>query len=128
MTTLARSRRKIWIVRGRNLASKVVNSCPRCNRDRKELLMQQMSDIKEEQLTVAPPWSHIALDFAGPLIVKGQVNKRAKLKVWILVYSCRATRAVCLLATPGYSTSDFLCKHDEFVFRKGRPSSVVSDR
>ena len=128
VTTLARSRRKVWIVRGRNLAVKVVNSCPRCNRDRKELLMQQMSDIKEEQLTVAPPWSHIALDFAGPVIVKGQVNKRAKLKVWILVYSCRATRAVCLLATPGYSTSDFLCKHDEFVFRKGRPSSVVSDR
>ena len=80
------------------------------------MLVQQMSEIKEEQLTVAPPWTHCALDFAGPTTVKGQVNKRAKLKVWILVYSCRATKAVCLLATPGYSTADFLNKHAEFVF------------
>ena len=96
--------------------------------DRKEMLMQQMSDIKEEQLSVAPPWTHVALDFAGPILVRGQVNRRAKLKVWILIYSCRATKAVCLLATPGYSTADFLNKHAEFVFRKGRPSSIVSDR
>ena len=128
VATLARSRRKVWIVKGRNLARKVANSCPRCDRDRKKLLVQQMSDIKEESLTVAPPWRHVALDFAGPTIVKGQVNKRSKLKVWILLYTCRATRAVCLLATPGYSTSDFLCKHEEFVFRMGRPDSIVSDR
>ena len=92
------------------------------------VLQQQMSRIKDEQLTVAPPWTHIALDFAGPVKVKGEVNKRAMLKVWILIYSCRATKAVCLLATPGYSTADFLCKHTEFVCRKGRPSSIVSDR
>ena len=92
------------------------------------MMVQQMSNIKDEQLTVAPPWTNVALDFAGPVVVKGQVNKRATLKVWILVYSCRATKAVCLLATPGYATQDFLCKHDEFVHRKGRPSTIVSDR
>ena len=128
VSTLARSRRKVWIVRGRDLAKKVVNTCSKCDRNRKETLLQQMADIKEEQLTVAPPWSHIALDFAGPIKVKGQVNKRAKLSVWILIYSCRSTKAVCMLATPGYSTEDFLCKHSEFVYRKGRPTSIVSDR
>ena len=128
VSTLARSRKKVWIVRGRDLARKVVNSCPRCDLDRKETLLQQMADIKDEQLTVAPPWSYIALDFAGPYIVKGEVNKRARMKIWILLYCCRATRAVCLLACPGYSTSDFLCKHAEFVFRKGQPISMVSDK
>ena len=128
VSTLARSRRKVWIVRGRDLAKRVVRSCPRCDKDRKVMLVQQMAEIKKEQLTVAPPWTHIAFDFAGPLSVKGEVNKRAKMKVWVLVYSCRATKAVCLLACPGYSTADFLNKHAEFVFRKGRPASVVSDR
>jgi hypothetical protein len=128
VSTLARSRRKVWIVRGRDLAKHVVNSCPKCDKDRKVMLVQQMADIREEQLTVAPPWTHVALEFAGPITVKGQVNKRSKMKVWILVYSCRATKAVCMLATPGYSTSDFLCKHSEFVYRKGRPSTIVSDR
>ena len=87
-----------------------------------------MADIKEESLSVPPPWRHLCLDFAGPVHVKGEVNKRAKLKCWILVYTCRATKAVCLLATSGYSTADFLCKHEELVFRKGRPNSIVSDR
>ena len=128
VSTLARSRKKVWIVRGRNLAKKVVNACPRCDLDRKETLLQQMADIKEEQLTLAPPWTNISLDFAGPYLVKGEVNKRARMKVWVLVYCCRATRAVCLLICAGYSTADFLLTHAEFVYRKGRPSSIVSDR
>ena len=116
VTTLARSRRYVWIVRGRGLAKQIVNNCSKCTRGRKELLLQQMS------------WRNVALDFAGPLTVRGEANKRVKMKTWVLVYTCRATKAVCLLATSGYSTSDFLCKHEEFVFRKGQPDSVVSDR
>ena len=86
VATLARSGRKVWIVKGRNLARKIVNSCPICIIDRKQFLLQQMSNIKEESLTVAPPWRHLALDFSGLVTVKGEVNKRAKLKCWILFY------------------------------------------
>ena len=56
------------------------------------------------------------------------MNIRSRRKSWILVYVCRNTKAVCLLATSGYSTADFLCKHEEFVARKNRPKSIVSDR
>ena len=87
-----------------------------------------MSDIKEEHLTVSPPWTNVALDFDGPYIVKGEVNRRAKLKIWVLLYCCRATRAVCLLACPSYSNKDFLLKNSDFVFRKGQPLSIVSDK
>ena len=59
---------------------------------------------------------------------EGVVNIRSRRKSWILVYVCRNTKAVCLLATSGYSTADFLCKHEEFVARKNRPKSIVSDR
>ena len=128
VSTLARSRKKVWIVRGKALAKKVVSNCPKCDLDRKETLLQQMADIREEQVTVSPPWSNIALDFAGPYVVKGEVNKRVRMKFWILIYCCKATRAVCLLACPGYSTIDFLCKHAEFVYRKGQPLTIVSDK
>ena len=102
------------------MARRIANNCPICICMRKELLVQQMSDLKEESTTVSPPWSNVA--------VKGEVNRRVRMKVWILVYTCQATKAVCLLATPGYSTADFLSKHEEFVYRKGQPDSVVSDR
>ena len=127
-STLSRSRNKVWIVKGSILAKKVVNNCLECRRIRKKLISQQMSLIRDEQLQVAPPFTHVCLDFAGPIKVKDQVSKRKEMKGWILVYSCVATKAVDLFATAGYSTEDFLCKHDEFTARHGRPVTIVSDQ
>ena len=128
LSTLARSRNYVWVVKGRQLAKRVVRQCPKCDRERKELLMQQMGEIKSEQLTVSPPWTHICLDFAGPVYIKDEVKKRTRMKSWILVYTCRSTKAVCLLCCPGYSTEDFLTKHMEFISRYGTPASIVSDK
>ena len=126
--TLARSREKVWIVRGRDLAKKVVSLCPKCRRDKKKLVGQQMAKVKEESVTICRPWTHVSLDFAGPLKVKGAVNARAKKKCWITVYCCRSTKAVELFATCGYDTQSFLLKHQEFVYRHAAPATIVSDR
>ena len=126
--TLARCRVRVWIVRARDLCKKVVSGCMSCRRRKIKLVGQQMGKVKEESLTVCRPWTYISLDFAGPVKVKGAVNARAKKKCWILVYCCRSTKAVELLATLGYDTGSFLLKHEEFVARHGAPSTIVSDR
>ena len=126
--TLAKSRASVWVVKGKNLAKKICWECMICARNRKQLASQQMALLREESLQVCPPWTFIALDFAGPVVIKGEVNSRSRGKSWILVYVCRNTKAVCLLATSGYSTADFLCKHEEYIARKGRPKKIVSDR
>ena len=126
--TLAQSRQSVWIVRGRMLAKKVCDSCYTCKRMKIKLSGQLMANIKEESLTVCRPWTYISLDFCGPYRVKGAVNKRAKMKCWIVVYCCRSTKAVCLMATCGYDTASFLLKHEEFVANHGAPASIVSDR
>ena len=126
--TLARSRQSVWIVRGRLLAKKVCTSCYICKRLKIQLSGQLMAKLKEESLSVCRPWSFVSIDFAGPVKVKGAVNSRAKMKCWIVVYVCRSTKAVCLLATCGYDTASFLLKHEEFVANHGAPASIVSDR
>ena len=126
--TLARSRSYVWVVKGKNLAKKIVNNCTKCRRERRRLETQQMGMLKEAQLTVSPPWTYVSLDFAGPVLAGGEVQKRIRMKCWILVYVDQASRAVCLLLTPGYSTSDFLIKHKEFCARKGDPKKIISDR
>ena len=126
--TLARSRQKVWIVKARNLANQVRSQCPLCKRRNRKLAGQQMALIKEESLTICRPFTFISLDFAGPIKVKGTVNARATKKCWVVVYCCRATKAVVLLAIPGYDTASFLLKHEEFVARYGAPSTIVSDK
>ena len=126
--TLAKSRNSAWIIKGKNLAKKICLECMECRREKKKLASQQMALYKEESLQVCPPWTNIALDFAGPVVIKGEVNTRSRGKSWVLVLVCRNTKAVCLLATSGYATADFLCKWEEFISRKGKPQSVVSDR
>ena len=126
--TLARSRSCVWIVRGKNLARAISKNCPLCIRKRKILCKQQMAKIKPENLIVCRPWTYISLDFAGPVVCKGVVNARARRKCWVLVYVCRSTKAVCLLATAGYDTASFLLRHEEFVARKSAPKEIVSDQ
>ena len=126
--TLARSRMKVWIVRARDLAKQVCSQCPLCRRRGRQLAGQQMARIKEESLTICRPFTFVSIDFAGPIKVKGAVNARAKKKCWILVYCCRATKAVQLLVTSGYDTESFLLRHEEFVARHGAPATIVSDR
>ena len=126
--TLARSRRSVWIVRGKQVAKKVCSSCMECRKLKQVALGQQMASLCPESSTVCPPWTYVSLDYAGPVIIKGEVNKRSRGKGWILVYVCRSTKAVCLLPTAGYDTASFLVRHREFVARKGRPRSIVSDR
>ena len=126
--TLARSRNYAWIVKGKQLAKRIVNSCTSCKREKRKLEVQQMGILREEHLTLSPPWTAVSLDFAGPVKISGEVQRRITLKGWILIYVCQATRALCLLLTPGYSTADFLLMHDRFCTMKGIPSKIVSDR
>lgn len=126
--TLARSRASVWIVRGKGLARKICQTCSRCKLLRKQMCGQQIASIKTENLEVCRPWTYASLDFAGPLTCRGVVNARARRKCWILVYCCRSTKAVCLLAVPGYDTSSFMIRHEEFGARKGDPKEIVSDQ
>ena len=73
-----------------------------------------------------PPWANFTLDFAGPYVVKGEVKRRARMKILIFIYCCLATGTGCLLAFPGFYTSDFLCQHAGVVYRKGQPLTMVS--
>ena len=126
--TLAKSKTRAWITQGGRLAKKVRNYCNYCKLRGRKLESQQMALIRDEQLEPCPPFTHVCLDYMGPQIVHDEVKKRTPMKIWVLVYTCRSTRAVELLAVSGYSTDKFLLRHKEFVSRHGDPQTLVSDR
>ena len=87
-----------------------------------------MAMIREEQLEPWPPFTHVCIDYLGPLLMYDKIKKRVSMKVWVLVYICQNKRAVSLLAVPGYNTDKFLLWHNEFVYLHGSPQTIVSNR
>lgn len=69
------------------------------------------------------PFSVTGVDFAGPLIVKGEDDK----KVWICLFMCCITRAVHLDIVNNLSVDFFLRSFHRFISRRGLPRRMISD-
>ena len=67
---LARTRKLMWIPRGRCLARKVIRDCILCRRKNATLQRQMMAQLPEDKVSKAAPFQYTALDMFGPLTVK----------------------------------------------------------
>ena len=126
--TQAMARHEAWIVNAKYLAKKVIHACIRCRYIRKSLEMQKMAVLPESIQVQCPPFTNIGLDLCGPHTVKAMTNKRATMKVWIVLFLCLNTKAISIELAPGYSTKDFLLAYTCHISQRGVPALVHSDR
>lgn len=122
--TLLRMRRKAWVVKGRRIAKKVVENCVKL---RAKQCQQLMSALPPERLRPAAPFEFTAMDLFGPYQVRDEVKKRVRLKVWGIVFSCMASRAIHADIVSDLSTEGFLLAYLRFTSLRGHPSKVWSD-
>ena len=125
--TVAKSRRKFWIIRGRRVAQRVQSLCYKCRLLDKKLASQQMSPLPYHRQVVAPVFNVTSIDLFGQIMIKDTVKKRTKMKVWGFVVTCSSTRAVHLDLVDGYSTDAILQTLRKFVNIRGCPSKFISD-
>jgi hypothetical protein len=85
--TLARSRGKAWIHRGRYLARKVEKNCTYCREKKRKMVEQKMGQLPVERVTFGTPtFNAVCQDLLGPMLVKDIVNKKAKMKVYYVFH------------------------------------------
>ena len=72
------------------------------------------------------PFADTGLDYAGPFELKMGRGKARK-KVWVLVLTCLATRAVHFEPTGGMETTNVLNAISRFADIRGTPETIVSD-
>ena len=70
-------------------------------------------------------FTHVSIDFAGPLYVKDMSLNQSK--VYVCLFTCCSTRAVHLELTNLLSAESFLLTFRRFVGRRGLPSTIWSD-
>ena len=117
-----------WIVGGRRVSSSIAKNCSLCRYKSTKTEGQRMATLpKEKWMVPCRPFTHITLDYMGPMVVVDTVKKRTEMKVFPLVLVCLNTGAVhCQLAKDA-STDAFLCQFEMFVGLRGCPKFCYSD-
>ena len=89
--TLTELRSRYWVVGGRQLVKKLLHSCVTCRRfQAKPYHPPPAPPLPSFRVTESPPFSHIGVDFAGPLYVRDTIASSSR-KVWICLYICCVT-------------------------------------
>nr|XP_017209463.2 uncharacterized protein LOC108181536 [Danio rerio] len=125
--TLLRMRRRAWVLKGRRIAQKVVDSCVQCRKNKAKKCQQVMGDLPLERTQPAAPFEFTAVDLFGPYHVKDDVKKRVLLKVWGVVFCCMSSRAIHTELVNSQSTEGFLLAFQRFAAIRGYPRKIFSD-
>ena len=124
--TLGESRRKVWILRGRNLANNVVRKCVICRKLRQPPHNTLMANLPPERMRFFdPPYTVTGVDLFGPFQLKYGRNKSTK--AWGGLFTCATVRAIHLEIVDGLSTEAFLHALRRFVSHHGWPTTIMSD-
>ena len=87
-----------------------------------------MSSLPASLQVAATSFTNVGFDLIRPITVKAMVNKRAKMKVWIVIFLCLNLKAVYMEVAPENSTQDFLLVYHSHSSQRGIPSFAHSDR
>ena len=88
------------------------------------------ADLPSNRVSEDPPFTHIGLDFSGPLYVEIKNSEdeiKESQKVYVCLFKCASTRAVHLELTRALSAESFLLAFRRFTSRRGLPATITSD-
>ena len=119
-------RQQYWIIRARSTVKRILHECNICKRFHSRPFKECFAPLPEERIRSGDinPFTHIGIDFTGPLYVK---NGRHINKIYILLITCSQTRAVHLELSKTLSLLDCLMAFQRFTSRRGVPTTVISD-
>ncbi len=94
VSTLHRSRRKVWIINGRSLAESVRAHCTECQLKEKKSMEQRMGPLPDQRVSPGTIFQSMAVHLFGPIKHRGTVNKRQVGKGWGVMFVCTTTSAI----------------------------------
>ncbi|PFX31375.1 hypothetical protein AWC38_SpisGene3829 [Stylophora pistillata] len=102
--TLLVQRQEILLTKGRCEVKRTLGNCLVCRRQRVWPCSQKMTPLPSERVSPAPAFTHVGIDFAGPLFVRGCASPE---KAYICIFICASSRMTHLDLTGDLSTNEF---------------------
>ena len=116
--TLSLLRAKFWIIHARQLVKSVISKCSICIRHRGQTASQLIGNLPSARVNSSDIFSHIGIDFAGPVKVRTSPGRGYKsINGYICVFICLATKAVHLEVVSGNPVPRY---GSSIIFRSAR--------
>ena len=116
-----------FIIGGRGLFKSIKDDCARCRYLYKREIKVAMGPKHESNLCIAPAFFNVQVDLCGHFESYSNVNKRAKVKIWLVIFCCSTTGATDIKVMEDYSTDSFILAFIRFACRYGYPSTLYPD-
>ncbi|XP_068250685.1 uncharacterized protein [Palaemon carinicauda] len=91
---------------------------------RKPCQEQKISDLPQDRLEPAPPFTFTGVDFFGPFIIK---EGRKELKRYGVIFTCLVSRSIHLEAANSLETDSFTHCLQRFIARRGTVQEIRCD-
>ena len=128
--SLSLVRQRYWILRGREQVKRNLRKCIVCKKI-EGLPFKTVYNPELPQIRVgeAPPFSHVGIDFAGPLMVTSK-EKGEVMKTYICLFTCGSTRAIHLHLelVESLSVESFIRAFQRVYGRRGLPATIIMDK
>ena len=114
------------MTKGRQFVKKLLKECFICKKHGgKPYHEPPSSPLPKFKVTEAPPFTHVGVNFAGPLYTTGEQGIMSK--CYIVLFSCCDTRALHLELIYDLTALNFIHVLRKSCARRGTPELTVSD-
>lgn len=128
MAMLSFVREKYWPVGVKPVIRQVQHECVLCFRTKPVLATQLMGNLPVDRVTMSPPFTTVAVDYAGHFNLRSSLTKKSSIvKGYIALFKCMSTGAIHLEAVTSLSTPAFITVFDRFISRRGLATDIYSD-
>ena len=87
-----------------------------------------MGDLPKGRLSLERPFLIAGVDYCGPFFIKEKRHRnRKKVKIFVAIFVCFATKAVHIEPVSDLTTEAFLATLNRFFSRRGLSSDLYSD-
>ena len=115
----------IWIIGCSSEVARHIKNCVTCRRQRGQFQVQKMADLPPDRLEPGPPFTHCAVDYFGPFLVK---EGRRQLKRYGALFTCLSSRAIHIEVADALSTDSFINVLRCFMAIRGPIKLLRSDQ
>lgn len=126
--TLYGVRESYWPIDGRNTTRHIIRKCIKCFRAKPRESNYIMGNLPKNRVSFSRPFLNVGVDFCGPFYTKEfRLRNRTKIKTYVSVFVCFATKAVHLELVNDLSTKAFISCLKRFFSRRGVSKTIQSD-